>query len=128
MKDTILIIDDEAPIVKVVGRQLIKAGYDVISALDGIQGTQVALKKQPSLIIMDINMPAGSGHVVAARLRENYKTCAIPIIVISGSGNQEDAEQAKAWGAIKYFGKPFDVRELIKAVKEVLSHEFTGNP
>ena len=120
-KRTILIIDDEPGIIRSIGKILIKAGYNVISALDGIQATHVAIKEKPDLIILDIHMPAGTGHKVAARLRENFKTAAIPIIILSGSVEKEDRKKAEDLGVDRILSKPFDPNELVHIVKDILA-------
>lgn len=120
-KGKILIIDDEPGIVKSVGRILVKAGYKVISAMDAMRATQVAIKERPDLIIMDLKMPAGSGHTVADRLKDNYNTAAIPIIILSGSGDEEDVKKTEAWGAAKFINKPFESKELLNSVNEILT-------
>lgn len=119
-KGKILVVDDEPEIVRSVGMRLRAAGYQVITAMDGVQATNVALREQPDLIILDIGMPAGDGHVVARRLRESIRTCAVPIIFLTARTAEEDFNQAWHMGAAKYITKPFDPSELMAAIDSLM--------
>ncbi len=97
----ILVVDDEPDIVQAISMRLKSAGYTVISAMDGMQATNVALKETPDLIVLDIGMPAGSGHIVVQRLRDSIKTCHIPIIFLTARTAEQDFRQAIDGGVEK---------------------------
>ncbi len=120
-KGKILVVDDEPAIVKAVSMRLHANGYDVITAMDGLQATNTAIKEQPDVIILDIGMPAGSGHVVAERLKNSSKTCSIPIIYLTARTDEKDYSQAVELGISKYITKPFDPNELLMAVSNLLA-------
>jgi len=119
-KGKILVVDDQPEIVKSLSMRLTANGYEVVTAMDGFQATNVALKEQPDVIVLDIGMPAGSGHVVAKRLRDSNKTCAIPIIYLTARTDEKDYQQAVELGVAKYITKPFDPEELLVAISELL--------
>ena len=117
----ILIVDDEQDVIKALYMRLKSVGYEVISATDGLMATQLALKEQPDLILLDIGMPVGDGHTVAQRLRDNVKTTQIPIIFLTARANQEDMKKATDVGAAGYLLKPFKSERLLALVERVLS-------
>ncbi len=122
-KGKVLVVDDEPDIIKTVSLQLKASGYEVVSAMDGLQATNIAIIEQPDLIILDIGMPVGDGHTVANRLKNSSKTCSVPIIFLTASTNPEDYKKAFNAGIAKYITKPFDPRELLTAVDDLLTRE-----
>jgi DNA-binding response OmpR family regulator len=118
-KGKILVVDDEPEIVKTVSLRLKANGYTVVTACDGMQATSVALKESPDLIILDIGMPAGDGHLVAKRLRESAPR-SIPIIFLTAHTSKRDYEMAFDEGIAKYITKPFRPEELLAAVEELI--------
>ncbi len=119
-KGKILVVDDEPEIVRSVSMRLTASGYDVISAMDSLQATNLAIREHPDLVILDIGMPAGGGHVVVERLRENANTFATPVIYLTARTTAEDYQKAREGGVEKYMTKPFDSAELLGAVEEIL--------
>ena len=119
-KGIVLVVDDEPDIVRSVSIRLQSAGYDVLTAMDSLQATNIALKKTPDLIILDLGMPAGGGHVVIERLRGSVKGCNIPIIILSARTSYEDMQKAIEKGIEKYITKPFKSEELMAAVDELI--------
>jgi DNA-binding response OmpR family regulator len=118
-KAKVMIVDDEPEIVRSLGMRLRANGYDVVSAMDGLQATNVAMKEQPDVIILDIGLPAGDGHMVAKRLRESMKTCSVPIIFLTARTSESDYERAFQQGVSKYLTKPFRAEDIIDAVSEL---------
>lgn len=116
----IMIVDDEPDIVKAVGMRLRSAGYDILAAADGLTATQCAVQEKPDLIILDIGLPAGDGHTVARRLRDNLKTFSTPVIYLTARNSQEDLRKAAAVGAAGYLVKPFRTEDLLGVVARVL--------
>ena len=116
-KGRILVVDDEPEIVRSLTLRLNAAGYHVQSAMDGLSATKKAIEEQPELIILDIGMPAGNGHVVVERLRNIGETSHIPIIYLSARSSAEDYRQAREGGVCKYITKPFDSEILMAAIE-----------
>ena len=83
MAERILVIDDEAHIVQVLSLKLRNAGYEVLTASDGEEGYEVALKKQPQLIITDFQMPYMTGLELCKQLASNPATSGIPVLMLS---------------------------------------------
>jgi len=119
-KKKILIVDDERDIVKALKIRLQHNAYDVVVAFDGAQGIFMAHKEKPSLILLDIRMPAGDGFSVAEKLRQSSRTERIPIIFLTGSPERNAEERAMELGARFYIKKPYDPEELLDAVRRAM--------
>ncbi len=119
-KGKVLVVDDEPDIIRALTMRLRAAKYDVMEATDGATATMTAVKWLPDLVILDIGMPAGDGHTVAKRLRENVTTVGIPIIFLTARTDESDYSQAAEVGVNKYITKPFDSSELMAAVYELI--------
>ena len=119
-KKKILIVDDERDIVKALTIRLQSSGYNTVVAFDGAQGVFMAYKEKPSLILLDIRMPAGDGFSVAEKLRESKRTSRIPIIFLTGSPETNAEERARGLGARFFIKKPYDQEELLDAVRRAL--------
>ncbi len=116
-KGRILVVDDEPEIVRSLTLRLSAEGYDVSSACDGIGATKMAIEQQPELILLDIGLPAGNGHVVVERLRNITETAHIPVIYLTARTSETDYHQARAGGVTKYITKPYDSEVLLAAVE-----------
>ncbi len=116
-KGRILVVDDEPEIVESLTLRLQAEGYQVSAASDGLGATRKAIAEQPELILLDIGMPAGNGHVVVERLRNIAETSRIPVIYLTARTSEADYHQARAGGVCKYITKPFDAEVLLAAVE-----------
>lgn len=114
MEKTILIVDDEKPIVDVLKFNLEKEGYKTIEAYDGEQAVNVALSAKPDLIILDVMLPKMDGFTVCKKIRPKL-IC--PIIMLTAKDEVVDKIIGLELGADDYMTKPFSVRELIARVK-----------
>ncbi len=117
----ILVVDDDTEMLEAIRLRLGAGGHAVRTAADGIQATRLALNERPDLVVLDIGLPGGDGHAVAARLRTDPRTESIPIIFLSGRTGLRDFENARANRVEKYLTKPFQVEELLLAVDELLA-------
>jgi CheY-like chemotaxis protein len=117
----ILIIDDEDQPRRMLQQVLIRVGYDVVEARDGNEGLQLFRASPTDLIITDILMPEKEGLETIIDLRREFP--AVKIIAISGggrTGNLNFLEVAKRLGAQRTLQKPFELQEMIAAVRELL--------
>lgn len=112
----ILVIDDDAAVLRYIARSLKSAGYLVDSAADGLAGVAMARKACPDLVVCDISMPLLDGHEVLRQLREFPVTSTVPFIFLTGRGDRSDVRQGMQLGADDYLSKPFVARELVEAV------------
>jgi len=119
----VLVVDDEPEIVKALEIRLSNNGYDVVTATDGEQAINEAKKELPDLIILDICMSYGNGHIVAQNLSRFPDTANIPIIFLTAKVTEVDFRMALDEGAAKYITKPFKSAELMSSVEEVINRE-----
>jgi diguanylate cyclase (GGDEF)-like protein len=120
MKPRVLVVDDEEPIRKIVTFQLEKAGYDVSACADGQEALRAVGECEPDLILLDVMMPNMDGYEVCKRLKSNYQTSHIPIIMVTAKAELENRLQGFEDGANDYITKPFAITELLVRVKNVL--------
>ena len=111
---TILIVDDEQPIIDILVYNLQKEGYRTIEANDGITAVNMALEQNPDLILLDIMLPKLDGLSVCKRIKNTYN---VPIIMLTAKDGEIDKILGLELGADDYITKPFSVRELVARVK-----------
>ena len=116
----ILIVDDDHIHVQVLTAHLRKAGFGISAAYDAMQAFTTAIRCQPDAILLDVIMPGGTGIETLKRLKNSSKTAQIPVIVVSGSIDEETVEVVKQMGAEEYLRKPVDMGELLRALHRVL--------
>ena len=126
-KATILIIDDEAQIRKLLEITLESNDFAVTQAATAREGMIMAANHPPDLIILDIGLPDEDGHSVLRKLREWYNN---PVIILSVLSNEEDIIKALDNGANDYLIKPFRTGELLARIRSALRGMFTeeNNP
>ncbi len=123
MPQTVLVVDDERDIVELVRYNLVQAGYRVVSAPDGRQAIDTARREHPDLIVLDLMLPILPGAEVARILKQDEKTRAIPIIMLTARGEEVDRVVGFELGADDYVVKPFSPRELVLRVQAILRRE-----
>jgi len=114
-KRTILLVDDERAIHKVLGIRLRISGYDVISALSGQEALEMVASAKPDIIVLDVIMPGVDGFEVLQKLRSYSQ---LPVIVFSA--RSDNAAKALELGANDFLTKPFIPDELVKKIQAIL--------
>ena len=123
MTQTILVVDDERDIVELLRYNLAQAGYRMVSAADGQQALDLVRRDRPDLVVLDLMLPTLPGTEVARLLRQDDKTRAIPIIMLTARGGEVDRVVGFELGADDYVVKPFSPREMVLRVQAVLRRE-----
>ncbi|MFQ5411960.1 MAG: response regulator [Phycisphaerae bacterium] len=123
----ILVCDDEPHILHVVATKLRNGGFDVLSAADGEEAFQIALKEKPDLLITDYQMPFLSGLELCAKLRLDPSTQAIPVIMLTARGFSLEQEDLLNTNIRKVLPKPFSPREVHRSVMEILETSATAS-
>ena len=116
----ILIIEDERDIAELIGFNLQRAGYEIIKSHDGVEGTEMALRERPDLILLDLMLPGRDGYSVFRELRRDSRTASTPVIILTARAQTADRIQGLEAGADDYLTKPFSPKELILRVQAVL--------
>lgn len=114
----VLVVDDEQSIVTLLKYNLEQAGFDVLTAMDGLEGKQTALEQHPDVIVLDLMLPKLDGMEVCRQLRE--KNVYTPILMLTAKDDEIDKVKGLEIGADDYMTKPFSPRELIARVKALL--------
>src|SRR5512140_2260169 len=117
MSKKILVIDDEPKIVEICQDYLKAAGFEVVSACDGLKGLAAARFEKPDLVVLDLMMPGMDGLDVCRSLRRESNT---PIIMLTARVEESDKLVGLELGADDYITKPFSPRELVARVRVVL--------
>ena len=120
--DTILIIDDETQIRRLLEITLSANGYDVILASNGKDGLVQAATLHPSAVILDLGLPDSDGHFILRNLREWYLK---PIIILSVRNSEDEIIKALDNGANDYLTKPFRTRELLARIRAAIRQSNT---
>jgi two-component system, OmpR family, alkaline phosphatase synthesis response regulator PhoP len=118
MKKKVLVVDDEQSIVTLLKYNLEQGGYEVITAMDGEEGRETALRENPDMIILDLMLPGIDGIEVCKQLRQ--QKVMIPILMLTAKDDELDKILGLELGADDYMVKPFSPREVLARVKAIL--------
>ncbi len=119
---TILVIEDEQHIARVVKYNLERENYTVYLARDGVCGLKLARELLPDMVLLDWMLPEADGLEVLTELMNDERTRHIPVVMMTARGADADADRATQLGASAYITKPFDNHTLFEAVRGSLSH------
>ena len=119
MSMKILTVDDSRTMRDMLRLALTSAGYNVVQAIDGIDGLAVLERESPDVVITDINMPKmdGFGFIEGARKREKFRI--LPILVLTTESDPEKKQRARRAGATGWIVKPFDPTKLVDVIRRV---------
>ena len=122
---TILVVDDEPQIRRVLQATLASSGYDVIEAKNGQEAVDMVIRERPALILMDVNMPGMSGLEACSKIR---MSCSVPIIMVTVRNSEQDKIRALDSGADDYVVKPFTIGELLARIRAALRRSSSEEP
>jgi DNA-binding response OmpR family regulator len=125
---TILVVEDELDVQKVVAKRLTSRGFTVHCASDGYQAVQKAHKIAPDLIVLDLQLPAGDGLNVLRKLRISDNTRMTPIVVLTGMTNELIKQSVLTEGVEAYLQKPYDSQVLLDTINKILNKPEDGGP
>lgn len=120
MAKTVLTVDDSASIRQMVSFTLKSAGYEVVEAIDGMDGLDKAKSKAFNLVLTDQNMPRMDGLSLIKSLRTMPTFRSVPILMLTTESSDAMKSQGRAAGATGWLVKPFDPQKLIEVVKKVI--------
>ena len=115
----VLLIDDHKDVADLTKMELEEIGYTVLTASDGHQGLETAIRKIPDVIVSDIKMPRMDGYELIHNLRRIPSLAAVPVVALTGFGMKKDVEAAIAAGYDAHLNKPVDVNELSGLIQKL---------
>jgi chemosensory pili system protein ChpA (sensor histidine kinase/response regulator) len=113
----VLVVDDSLTVRRISQRLLERAGYSVLLARDGLHAIEILQTEQVSIVLLDIEMPRMDGFEFLHYLRQDTKTSALPVVMITSRTADKHRAHAKELGATAYLGKPFNETELLTLIK-----------
>jgi DNA-binding response OmpR family regulator len=119
-KKKILIVEDDRDIAMGLTLRLDASGYNAFCVTDAASGIDIALKKNPDLILLDLGLPDDNGFAMLKKMETMSALASIPVIVVSGRPREVYKEATVLAGAKKYLQKPVENQELLAAIREVL--------
>jgi len=122
----ILVVDDDQLMHRLFQHHLEKAGYKMVSAMNGREALDLASRQQPNLIVMDIMMPDIDGLAALRELKKNDATKSIPVIVITANNHHLARQESENSGAAIFLTKPFSPTQLLNEIRRIIPP--TDNP
>jgi DNA-binding response OmpR family regulator len=116
----VLVVDDEADILRLIEIKLRKSGFEVFTARDGQEGLEKALAEKPDLLLLDVMMPRKDGYTVVAEIKEKFGDESPIMILLTAKGQEADVVKGLTSGADDYIIKPFSPRELLARINVIL--------
>ena len=119
-KQSVLVTDDDEDLRYLCQLHLELGGFNVAQAANGEEAIEVARAERPDLILLDLMMPVKDGWECLSDLKADPKLQEIPVFIITGKNQQEDAERASALGAEAFISKPFQGSALVERIRDRL--------
>jgi CheY-like chemotaxis protein len=119
---TILLVEDNEMNRDMLSRRLTRKGYQVLNAVDGLQGFNIAQAEQPDLILMDMSLPILDGWQATQKLRKTSATSTIPIIALTAHALASDRQRSLDVGCDDYETKPLDFARLMTKIEKLLQN------
>jgi DNA-binding response OmpR family regulator len=125
---TVLIVDDEPNIVRLVRITLEDSRVQVLEAADGTTALDRAAAFRPDLVLLDIDLPDVSGLEVCRRLKEDADLAKMKIVMLTAAAQRDDIARGLAAGADEYLTKPFSPVRLLSLVEQLMPHTIRWRP
>ncbi len=117
----ILIVEDDKFLRDLLARKLQDEKFEVVTAIDGEEGIKKTEEEKPDMVLLDLILPSINGFEVLKKIKENPKTSAVPVIILSNLGQKEDVERALNGGAKDYLIKAnFTLDEILDKIRKYL--------
>lgn len=122
----ILLVEDNEMNRDMLSRRLLRKGYEVVLALDGAQGVQLAHSETPDLILMDMSLPVMNGWEATKSIKQAPETGAIPVIALTAHAMSTDRDQALQAGCDDYDTKPIELPRLLEKIEALLKKKISS--
>lgn len=117
----VLIADDDRALVHMLAAAFRKRGWEVVQAFDAMQAVMYSNRSpRPDVVVLDLGMPGGTGFGVLQKLGRSSQTSGIPVVVLTGSDDDEDVDRALEMGATELLRKPVEPETLVDEVEAVV--------
>jgi len=116
----ILLVEDNEMNRDMLSRRLVRRGFDVLIAEDGLKGTDLAASERPDLVLMDLSLPGIDGWEATRRLKADPRTTSIPVIALTAHAMSQDREKALEVGCDDFDTKPIDLARLLEKIERLL--------
>ncbi len=120
MQDTVLVVEDEPDVVDLLRYNLGRAGFQVLIAISGDRGLEMAREARPDIIVLDLMLPGMTGQEVCRALKGDANTESLPIVMLTAKGEPDERVKGLELGADDYVTKPFSPRELVLRIQALL--------
>ncbi|MEW5986307.1 MAG: response regulator [Chloroflexota bacterium] len=120
MSQLVLIVDDEPMARTLLRLMLVRAGYEVLEAENGMDALTIVRRSPPDLILLDVMMPEMDGFAVCEAIRQDGRTADLPVVMLSAKTDVETISKGLQVGATKYLTKPITPESLTRHVREIL--------
>ncbi len=128
MKQALLIIEDDPFISELLTKELINSGFTVHYSADAEGGIEILKTRIPDIILLDILLPGMNGFEFLEKIKAEERTKAIPVVILSNLGSEDDIKKGKGLGADAYLVKAnFIMEDVVKKIEEVLQKKKTGH-
>jgi chemosensory pili system protein ChpA (sensor histidine kinase/response regulator) len=117
----VMIVDDSLTVRKITSRLLMREGFDIVTAKDGLDALQLVGERTPDAILLDIEMPRMDGFEFAKTIKADMQLAHIPIIMITSRTAEKHRNRAKELGVDVYLGKPYQEEELLRHLRELVA-------
>ena len=124
---TILLVEDNELNRDMLSRRLIRRDYEVVMAVDGQQGVEMAIEQKPDLILMDMSLPVLDGWAATRQLKANAATAGIPVIALTAHAMDGEREKCLQAGCDDFDTKPVEFKRLLEKIKHWLSRGSAGS-
>ncbi|GAB4071146.1 response regulator [Ancylobacter sonchi] len=118
---TILLVEDNELNRDMLSRRLMRNGFEVLLAVDGQQGVDLATSRRPDLILMDMSLPVLDGWEATRRVKADPQTAAIPVIALTAHAMEQDRQAAMAAGCDDFDTKPVELPRLMEKIRALLA-------
>lgn len=115
----VVVADDDKVLMQVLTTGLKKRGIDVIAAFDAMQAVMATMRSAPDAVVLDLNMPGGTGAEALKRIKGSSKTAGIPVVAMTGSATPEARQNALDLGAVECIEKPVNLDALAELLKRL---------
>jgi CheY-like chemotaxis protein len=128
MPRSVLIVDDEPGLARVLAIRMKAAGFEARTADGGVAGLESARSAPPDAIVLDVRMPDMDGFEVQARLKADPALRDVPVVFVSANVQDSARHAALAAGAFAYLSKPYDAREVVAVVDSAIAARASAAP